>query len=318
IIPAASYGIAVAARTTEVRAGQNVVISAEQFPSNVYTWRELCRRSGLELRSIRPPQRSEQRGRVWNERILAALDQDTAIVALPHVHWTDGTRFDLVSVGRRAREVGAALIIDATQSVGALPFRLGEVQPDALICASYKWLLGPYSLGLAYFGPRYDGGQPLEENWIARKGSEDFRGLVNYEDEYQPAALRYDVGERSNFALMPMLVAALQRILEWSPERIQEYCATLTREPLQRATELGYWVEDRDARGAHLFGIRAPRQVDLAQLHQTLQNRNVFVSLRGSALRVSPNVYNDVDDLAALLEVLESALTSAGSAAARP
>lgn len=318
IIPAASYGIAVAARNTPVRRGQNIVISAEQFPSNTYAWRKLSQQHGLELRAVQPPAAAEGRGREWNARLLEAMDAATAIVALPHVHWTDGTRFDLAALGARAREVGAAFIIDATQSLGALPFDVQELQPDAVVCAAYKWLLGPYSIGAAWFGPRFDRGDPLEENWIARQGSEDFRALVNYADAYQPGALRYDVGERSNFALMPMFVAALELILEWQPARIQQYCAQLTRGPLARAVELGFTVEQEEWRAAHLFGLRAPPQVELPQLQQELQLRNVFASLRGSALRVSPNVYNDEADLYALLEVLIAVATSAGSVAARP
>lgn len=306
LIPAASYGIATAARNTVTGRGQNVVISGEQFPSNVYSWRELCRRRELQLRAIQPPDDAE-RGRAWNERILDAIDARTAIVALPHVHWTDGTRFDLVSIGRRAREVGAALIIDGTQSIGALPFDLGAIRPDALVVAAYKWLLSPYSTGLAYYGERFDGGEPLEENWITRRGSENFRGLVQYADEYQPGALRYDVGERSNFALMPMLTASLELVLTWSPDRIQQYCASLVAEPLRHIAELGYSVESPEWRGSHLFGIRMPPQVDLASLNNSLQNARVFASLRGSALRVSPNVYNDDADLAALVDVLRLA-----------
>jgi selenocysteine lyase/cysteine desulfurase len=316
IIPAASYGIATAARNTPVAPGQNVVVTGEQFPSNVYSWRELCRREQLELRTVQPPEGTARRGPAWNQSVLAAIDANTVIVALPQVHWTDGTWFDLLAIGRRARAVGAAFIIDGTQSVGALPFDVGAVQPDALICAAYKWLLGPYSLGLAYFGPRYDDGIPLEENWIARQHSEDFRGLVNYRDAYQPGALRYDVGERSNFALMPMLVAGLELVLAWSPERIQEYCARLVQQPLHRAQELGYSVEQEGDRAAHLFGMRMPAQVDLAQLHHELQQRRVFASLRGSALRVAPHVYNDDQDLDVLLDVLRSAVTSRASAAA--
>ena len=318
IIPAASYGIAVAARNTPVTRGQNIVISAEQFPSNTYSWRTLSQRHDLELRAVKPPATAEGRGREWNTRLLEAIDSATAIVALPHVHWTDGTRFDLAALGARAREVGAAFIIDATQSVGALPFDVDQLKPDALVCAGYKWLLGPYSIGAAYFGARYDHGDPLEENWIGREGSEDFRALVNYADGYQPGALRYDVGERSNFALMPMFVTALELILEWQPARIQHYCAQLTREPLRRAAQLGFAIEDANWRGAHLFGVRAPPRVDLARLHQELQRRNVFASLRGSALRVSPNVYNDAADLDALLEVLSAVVTSAGNVAAHP
>ena len=116
------------------------------------------------------------------------------------MHWTDGTRFDLAAIGARAREVGAALVVDGTQSVGALPFDVQQLRPDALVCATYKWLMGPYSLGFAYLGPRFDDGEPLEETWIGRRGSENFKELVDYQDDYQPGALRYDVGERSNFA----------------------------------------------------------------------------------------------------------------------
>ena len=304
LIPAASYGIATAARNTPIRRGQNVVITGEQFPSNVYTWKEQCRRRNVQLRTIFPPHIGKARGQLWNERIHDAIDGSTAIVALPQVHWTDGTRFDLVAIGQRAREVGAALIIDGTQSVGAMPLDLAAVQPDALVVAAYKWLLGPYSIGAAYFGPRYDQGEPLEENWITRLGSEDFRGLVQYVDQYQPAALRYDVGERSNFVLMPMLVAALELILQWTPERIQSYCAALVAEPLQRIEEQGFFIEQPEWRGAHLFGIRMPARIDLETLNQNLQRARVFASLRGSALRVSPNVYNDASDLEVLVDVL--------------
>jgi selenocysteine lyase/cysteine desulfurase len=318
IIPAASYGIAVAARNLPVTRSQNVVISAEQFPSNTYAWRELCRRSGAELRTIQAPPDLPGRGAGWNARLFDAIDNATAIVALPHVHWTDGTRFDLAAIGERARSVGAALVIDATQSLGALPFDLARIQADAVVCAAYKWLLGPYSIGAAYFGPRFDQGEPLEYNWIARAHSEDFRGLVNYVDQYQPGALRYDVGERSNFILMPMFEAALEQILGWTPEGIQAYCAALVREPLAAAAGLGFSIEDESWRGSHLFGLRAPAQLDLARLHQELQRRKVFASLRGSALRVSPNVYNHEADLDALLDGLRAVTTSAAGVAALP
>lgn len=307
IIPSASYGIAIVARNTPVWRGQNVVVAHEQFPSNVYGWRALCRREGLLLRSVAPPERSDGREAEWNVRLLEAIDRDTALVALGHVHWTDGTRFDLERIGERARECGAALVVDGTQSVGALPFDVARVRPDALVCAAYKWLTGPYSIGCAWLGPRYDQGYPLEETWLGRVGSEDFRGLVQYRDEYQPGAIRYDVGERSNFALLPMLIAALDQLLEWEPARIQEYCAGLTAELISEARALGFRVADDRWRGAHLFGLRAPPELDLDRLHQLLRDRQVIVSLRGSALRIAPNVYNDAADVAALLEVLRTA-----------
>ena len=314
IVPSASYGMATAARNLACTAGQNIVITAEQFPSNVYAWRKLARARNAQLRAVSALS-VQQRGAAWNEALVDAIDERTAIVAIPHVHWTDGTRFDVERIAARARSFGAAVVIDGTQSVGALPFDVQRVQPDALVCAAYKWLLGPYSLGFAYFGPRFDGGEPLEDNWIAREGSEDFRALVNYRDQYQPAALRYDVGERSNFALMPMAVAALQQILEWQPAGIQRYCDQLFAEAVDELRDLGFMVEAKEWRGAHLFGVRMPAAVDLLALHAELQRAGVAVALRGSALRVAPNVYNDASDVAALLNVLRTAVETS---AARP
>lgn len=305
IIPAASYGLAIAARNLPVAAGQNIVVTHEQFPANVHAWRSITRRTaGVELRTVRPPDAAEGRGREWNARLLEAIDSRTAIVALGHVHWTDGTKFDLDAIGRRAREVGAALVIDGTQSVGALPFDVTAIQPDALVCATYKWLMGPYAFGFAYLGPRFDDGEPLEETWIGRAGSEDFQALVNYRDDYQPGAVRYDVGERTNFALMPMAIAALEQLLEWQPARIQEYCAALTSDLTTQVAALGYRAEDPEYRGAHLIGLRAPAGADLAAIAARLRERKVFVSLRGTAMRVAPHVYNDASDIAALIDAL--------------
>jgi selenocysteine lyase/cysteine desulfurase len=223
------------------------------------------------------------------------------------VHWTDGTLFDLEAVGRRCREVGAALVVDATQSIGALPFDQRRVQADCVISATYKWLLGPYSLALAYFGPRFDDGTPIEESWIARERSRDFQRLVEYQDAYLPGAVRFDVAERSNFFLAPIAEASLKLILEWGPERVQAYCAQLTAAFLDEVAGLGYSVEAPAWRAAHLFGLRMPERVDLHALRDALALSNVSVSLRGSALRLSPNVYNDEVDVGALLEVLRTA-----------
>ena len=307
ILPGVSYGVAIAARNVPVESGQNVVLTHEQFPGNVHAWTRLARERGAEVRFAVPPL-GPGRGQAWNEALLGHIDGATAVVAVPHVHWTDGTRFDLVEIGRRCREVGAALVVDATQSVGALPFDVGAIQPDALIVAAYKWLLGPYAMGVGYFGPRFDDGTPLEETWIGRERSEDFQNLVQYRDGYQPGAVRYDVAERSNFALLPMVAASLELITGWRPERIQEYCRALTASALEEAAGLGFTVEDARWRGSHLFGLRMPPGLDLVALRDALARRNVVASLRGTALRLSPNVYNDEGDLDALLSGLREAV----------
>ena len=307
IIPSVSYGVGVAAKNTLLRSGQNIVLLHEQFPGNVYPWLRAAGDSDVEIRVV-GPEESGARGQVWNEKILEAIDAGTAVVALAPVHWTDGTVFDLPAIGARAREVGAAFVVDGTQAIGALPFDVQAIQPDALIVASYKWLLGPYSIGLGYYGPRYLDGLPLEETWIGREGSQDFKNLVDYQDEYQAGAVRFDVGERSNFILVPMVAEALRLLQEWRPDRIQAYTRSLSAGLLDEVRALGYRLEPEAFRVGHIFGIRMPDGLSIDTVREALDRERVSTSLRGSALRISPNLYNDQDDVAALARALRSAV----------
>lgn len=304
VIPSASYGLSTAAQNITLSKGDTVVLIHEQFPSNVYPWRRLTAESGATLKMVEPPDTLENRGKTWNERLLDAIRPGTRVVALGNVHWADGTRFDLVEVGKRAREVGAKLIIDGTQSIGALPFDAKAIQPDAVICAGYKWLMGPYSIGLAYYGEAFDHGVPLEENWINRLGSEDFAGLVKYRDEYQPGALRFEVGEHSNFILVPMMLEALRQVNEWDPKHIQGYCQSVTREGIPILRRYGYWIEEESWRGQHLFGIRFPKGADPVKIRDRVKQKAISVSFRGDFMRVSPHVYNSPAEFMKLVKVL--------------
>ena len=304
VVPSASYGLSTVARNVSVRTGDSIVVLHEQFPSNMYPWRRMAVQTGAQLKVVTPPDILEGRGKAWNVRLLEAITKETKVIAMGNVHWADGTKFDLEAVGKRAREVGAALVIDGTQSVGALPFDISKVKPDALICAGYKWLMGPYSIGLAYLGERFDQGVPLEENWINRAGSEHFAGLVKYEDGYQPGALRYEVGEHSNFILVPMMLEALRQINEWTPGAIQAYCKSVSKDAISTLRENGYWVEDDDHRAHHLFGIRFPKGTDMAALRGRMQRKKISVSYRGESMRVSPGVYNTAKEMDQLARVI--------------
>ncbi len=306
-VPAVSYAVSTITRNTPTGPGRNIVIVHEQFPGNVYPWRRLVGEKGGELRVVQPPP-DGTRGARWTGRILDHIDAATDAVAMGTVHWTDGTRFDVAAIRERTRDVGAALILDGTQSVGAAPIDVAALDPDALVVAGYKWLLGPYSLSLAYFGERYLDGIPLEETWISRRGSEDFAGLVEYVDDYQPGALRFDVGQRSNFALIPALSASLDLVLEWRPERVAAYCTALMAGAFPRLRNLGLRIEEPAWRSLHLFGLGLPPGADLDRLKAALRRHRVGVSFRGSSVRVSPYVYNTPADVEALVSACEEAL----------
>jgi selenocysteine lyase/cysteine desulfurase len=304
IIPSVSYGMANVVNNLHVSAADNIVVAAEQFPSNYYPWQRLQADTGVQLKIVSPPETKINRGKIWNERLLQAIDANTKLVALGHVHWADGTKFNLKPIRARTHIVGARLVIDGTQSVGALPFNVKEIQPDALICGGYKWLMGPYSIGLAYYGESFDTGKPVEENWINRLHSDNFAALVNYQPEYQPGALRYEVGEHSNFILVPMMLEALKQINQWKPKAIQAYCKTITEKPLALLRKAGFWIEDERSRGYHLFGIRLPEGMDMELVKKRVAKSKISVSFRGNAIRVSPHVYNTERDMMKLVRAL--------------
>lgn len=303
IVPGVSYGLEVVARNVRPSAGAAFVVLQDQFPANVYPWRALAARAGAIIETVARP----RDGADWTDAVCAAIGSGVALVALPQVHWTDGSLLDLERVAERAREVGAALVVDGTQSIGAHPFDVGRIRPDAVVCAAYKWLLGPYSLGFLWLGERFRDGEPIEHTWIGRGGSEDFRALVDYRDDLREDASRFDVAERSNFALMPMAVAALEYLGELSVGAVRAHCSGLTRAIEAEASTLGA-AAPAGPRAGHIVGLRLPEGVDGARVHEALRARRVHVSRRGDALRISPHVYNDGEDVAALLEGLREAL----------
>ncbi|WP_366934921.1 aminotransferase class V-fold PLP-dependent enzyme [Pyxidicoccus fallax] len=302
LVPSVSYGTAVAAANLRVREGQTLVVLAEEFPSNFYPWRELARRARAHVVTVARPEDGD-----WTRAVLAEVDSRCALVAVPHCHWTDGAFVDLVRVGARAREVGAALVVDGTQSVGALPLDVAAVRPDFLVSAGYKWLMGPYSLGYLYVAPQHREGVPLEQNWLLRQGSEEFSRLVDYRDTYQPGARRFDVGERSNFQLVPMAAAALEQLLAWGVEDLQRTLRGLTDRIARGATALRLEVSPEANRVGHLIGLRR-RGGYAPVVARRLAEQDIHVSVRGDNLRVAPHLYNTPEDADRLLAALEPLL----------
>lgn len=306
VIPSVSYGMANVANNLSLSSSDNIIIVGEQFPSNVYPWMEVAKKAEAQIKTIAPPQQAQNRGKEWNDNILAAIDDNTKLVACGHIHWADGTIFDLKKIRDKTKTVGAWLVIDATQSLGALPFDVQEINPDALIAAGYKSMMGPYSIGMAYYGKAFDDGTPIEQNWINRFESENFANLVNYNENYQPNALRYEVGEHSNFILVPMLLEAVKKLNAWGPANVQQYLIDLVDEPIKKLREHGFSIEKTKYRASNLFGIRLGTDHSMEKIKATLDNANVFVSYRGDAIRVSPSVYNDSKDLDILVRSLTS------------
>jgi selenocysteine lyase/cysteine desulfurase len=307
IVPSASYGMATAARNLPVEKGQSILVLAEQFPSNYYPWHRLAEENGASLKIVPWPcdkDRADDSDCDWTSAVLKSLTGDVAIAALPHVQWTSGGKLDLVRIGEACRNSGTALALDLTQSLGALPFSMSDVQPDFAVAASYKWLLGPYSIGLLYVAPRWQGGIPLEENWIQRANARDFSSLILYTEDYDAGARRFDMGERSNFASLPAALRAMKQLQEWDVVQISETIGVLNRELATAAAELGFLSPPDHLRAPHYLCLRRKEAIP-KELPEMLAREKVFVSVRGSSIRVTPHVYNTVEDAERLISCLK-------------
>jgi selenocysteine lyase/cysteine desulfurase len=298
IVPSASYGMATAARNLSVRKGQTILVLDEQFPSNYYPWQRLAEEKGASLKIVSWPEDHD-----WTAAVLNHLTNDVAIAALPHVQWTSGGCLDLVRIGEVCRKLGAALALDLTQSLGALPFSVRDVQPDFFVAANYKWLMGPYSTGLLYVAPKWHGGRPLEENWIQRANARDFTSLILYTPDYDEGARRFDMGERSNFALLPAATRAMKQLLQWNVTQISETAGALNRQIATAAAELGFSSPPLELRAPHYLCLRRKAGIP-RELAEILAHEKVFVSVRGSSVRVAPHVYNSVQDVERLIACL--------------
>ncbi len=302
IVPSASYGLETAAANLPVASGNKILVLAEQFPSNFYPWQRLAREKGAAIVTVPRPQDGD-----WTSAVLQRLDRTVAIVALPQTQWTTGGLLDLATISAACRQHGTALVLDLTQSLGVYPFDVNAVQPDFAVAATYKWLLGPYSLGVMYVAPKWQQGRPLEEGWIQRKGAEDFSALIQYNSEYAAGARRFDMGERSNFALLGPARKALEQLLAWGVEEISATIGALSRRLIEGLEPLGFRVLPENRRAPHYLCLTSDEPP--VTLAGTLAEQQIYVSARGASIRVTPHVYNSQEDVERLIAVLRSHLT---------
>lgn len=215
---------------------------------------------------------------------------------------------DLRRIGAAARRHDAALVVDASQSLGACPFDVAEVRPDFLVTVGYKWLLGPYGLGYLYVAERWHAnGEPLEESWLNRAGADNFASLVDYTDEYGPGAQRFNQGESAQFYLLPMAIAALCQIAQWTPARVQQQLSEWTRELSSRVAGLGLESVEPAQRVGHMIGLTT-RGALPSGLVDALALRDVYVGARGNNIRVSPHLHSTAADLERLVAALQELL----------
>ena len=304
LMPSTSYGFSSVLNNIKAKPNSKAIVVKDEFPSGYFSIARWAKENLAQVEIIHPDAAALSKGESWNKNLLNAIDANTSVVLISSIHWMSGIKFDLKAIGAKCKAVGAAFVVDGTQSVGAMPIDVQDFQIDALICATYKWLLGPYSLAIAYIGEKFHQGIPLEESWMNRQNARDFGKLSDYEENYSAGAARFTVGEASNFVLLPMLQASLDQILAWTPEAIQTYSKALNRPLLDFIERIGGHVEPELFLAQHLLAPQLPKGINSDWLKKELEENQIFVSARGEYLRISINVFNEQKDIDALMHVI--------------
>lgn len=293
IVGSVSHAMATVALNLAPPPGGRILRVADEFPSLCFAFDRLAAQRGLTVETVDRPGDGD-----WTAAILAAIARPgappLAVATLTPSHWTDGTAIDLDRIAPAVRAVGAVLVIDATQAVGAMPVDVSRWKPDFLAFPTYKWALGPYGLAFLYAAPHRQDGLPLEEN------------VGNTPPP--PGARRYDRGELRDPVALPMAAAGLELIAQWGVAAISDRLAHLTEHLARGCERLGLEVPARALRVPHVLGVRSPGGLP-HDLIASLAARQVHASERAAALRLSPHVWADEGDVNRCLAVLEELLT---------
>jgi selenocysteine lyase/cysteine desulfurase len=304
LVPATSYGIAVAAANVPVPAGSVILMMDNEHTSHRYAWYEVAAKKGACVVTVKP-----RRGEPWAAAIVAAIRMSQAPVSVvvgTIVHWFEGMAVDIEAVSAAARAAGASLVMDGTQWVGAVPFDVSRVRPDFLAFATYKFLLGPYRLAFLYADKtRQRDGRPIEFHSWNRKGGERPDFYLETMPDYQSGARRFDMGERSDFAVLPMAIDAMELLRSWGVSAVHERLLSLNRLIWKQAEARGLTGPDAEMRAGHIAVVElGDRYRD--DLASRLRERGAHVTVRGTKMRITPYVYNNEDDIVRFFDILDA------------
>jgi cysteine desulfurase / selenocysteine lyase len=291
--------------------GSNVVSIDLEFPTVTYPWMRVARDTGAEVRLISA---AGDPAKLSFEGLAEAVDQRTAAISVSHVQYSTGFRYQLEELSELAETNGALLVVDASQSLGAVPIDLSSVRIDALLCAGYKWLCGPFGAALCYVGERLL--ERLDPPFVGWKSAADPWSL-----HASSLRLASSVVERLEYATMAYaagvaLAAAIRQISVIGADRILEHNLKLASTLTEGLEHLGAEVitPREDERRSGIVTARFPAR-DGEQVAAWMNQSGVIVSPRFGSTRFSIHFFNGSDDVSFALDTLERVLATGGPVA---
>jgi len=298
----ASTGVAAVAHGLTWKPGDEIITAKGEFPLQYTTWKPMEEREGVKLKIVAPRDRF-----ITADDLIAAMTPRTRVISVSHVRFDDGSLLDASRVAAACHAQGAVLVLDASQSCGAVPLDVNELGADFLVCAGYKWLLSPWGTGFIWAKrQQLDTLRPGPFYWLAQ-GKDSFSAL-NYVDPVPSrSADRWDAAEASsyfNFNLRAM-DASVDFVLRVGPELVLEHNRKLIELLFERLPKDCAPASPLDCAQRGAFGcFIAPTPEKTAELYQKLRKESVAVSMREGRIRVSPHLFNSEQDIDRLIGVV--------------
>jgi selenocysteine lyase/cysteine desulfurase len=300
----ASSGVATVAYNLGWKSGDEVITTRGEFPLQYTTWKPMEEREGLKLKVVAPHGQF-----VTADDLIAALTPRTRLVSVSHVRFDDGSMLDVAKLSAACRAQGTLVLLDASQSCGAVPMDVNKLGVDFMVSAGYKWLLSPFGTG--FFWTRSEHLSLLRPGpfyWMAAAGSDDFTKLNFTDPKPAASAKRWDAPEWAshfNFNLVAM-DASVEFVLRAGADTVTAHNHELIDYLFSRLPKDSCVVASpfpRAERGPYgCFVARSPEKT--AALYAKLREENVFVSLREGKIRVSPYLFNTIQDIDRLIAVI--------------
>ncbi len=290
-------GISLVANGLKWNAGDNIVTSAVEFPSNMYPWMNLQSR-GVQIRTV-----LEENGAIPLENIIEAIDSHTRVVAISAVQYASGFATDLKELGRWCQMRGVLFCVDAIQALGVLPIDVCEMRIDFLSAGGHKWLCGPEGTGLFYCDKELIGHlRPSIIGWRSMKQGTNYgHHAIDFHDD----ARRFEASAY-NMAGLSALGAALELLTEIGVPEIAKRVLKLTDQLVDGLRAKGYRVISPREPGAAsgIVAFSSPTH-DHDQIQRHLEGEHrIIIAVREGRLRASPHLYNTEDEIQRLVETL--------------
>jgi len=298
----ASTGMAAVAFGLKWQPGDEVVTAKGEFPMQYATWKPMEEREGIKLKVVAPRERF-----LAAEDIIAAITPKTRLVSVSHVRFDTGGMIDAAKVADACHAQGALFVLDVSQSCGAVPMRVAELGADFVVCAGYKWLLGPFGTGFFWAKSEHLANiRPGPFYWMATGGADNFAALATSDPKPGHDSKRWDAAETATYFNNAAVDASLEFVLRAGPDTVLAHNHKLIdflfeRLPKDRCVPAS--PLEHSQRGPYgCFTARKPETT--AALYERLRKENVITSLREGNIRVSPYLYNTERDIDRLISVI--------------